>query len=386
MSVNIVITLPQDKYPRILFLADEIPQSKNAGSIQFLRIFQNYPIDKILIVGRKPLPGAEILGCVYKELIFKISDRVRLSSFHKIIPNLEAMGLLRYMIPRKLKKKIDEFDPELVVTIMQLYSYYATAYAYAVAKKKPLYIFCHDDVEDFSGVSSSLRSLLERKNEKIYSYASKRLCISPQMAIAWQKKYGVPGEVFYPIPDKNIVPRPLEQSSFLKQNGILTLGYAGSLAYGYAEAILEIISVLERTGAILKIYNKTTKILTEDISPNIQFYGYAATALITWQKIQEECDIVILPYSKEVKYKKLYETHFPSKLVDYYSLGMPVIVTGPEYATGYQYNKKNNYPVATGLDEITLLLRQLTKSGLFRRKTIAVPFHGQNVELFNKTL
>ena len=370
-------------YPKILFLADEIPQSKNAGSIQFLRIFQNYPTDKILVIGRKPLPGAETLDCVYQELVFKLSDRIRLSRFHKIIPNLEAMGLLHYAIPRKLKKKIDEFDPELVVTIMQLYSYYSTAYAYAIAKKKPLYIFCHDDVEDFSGVSSLLRSLLERRNEKIYSYASKRLCISPQMAIAWQKKYGVPGEVFYPVPDKNIVSRPPDQSNFLKQPGILTLGYAGSLAYGYAEAILEIIPALGLTGAILKIYNKATKVLTEGISPNIQFYGYAATPIITWQKIQEECDIVILPYSKELKYKKLYETHFPSKLFDYYRLGMPVIVTGPEYATGYQYNKKNNYPVATSIDEITRLLRELTNNSLFRGKTIAKPFYGQNVELFN---
>ena len=51
----------------------------------------------------------------------------------------------------------------------------------------------------------------------------------------------------------------------------------------------------------------------------------------------------MLPYTwQEGTYKKLYETHFPSKLPEYLSLGMPVVVIGPDYATGVIWALENS--------------------------------------------
>ena len=325
-----------NNYPKILFLADEVPQSKGAGSIQFLRIFEHYPKDKIFVVGRTPIKGAETLNCKYLTLNFKVSNRLRLSRFRRVIPNLETLGLINYKLPYRISKELEDFKPDVVITIMQLYAFYSTAYNYAKKNKLPFYIFCHDDVEEFSGVNNLLRKRLIDRNAVIYQYAVKRFCISPQMVESWKIKYGVDGEVFYPIPDNNI--KQLDNVSFeLKQKNKITIGYAGSLAYGYGEGIKELVSYLEASESVLKVYNNPNNILYKELSANIQFCGFADTPAITWEKIQNECDAVILPYSNDSKFKKLYETHFPSKLVDYLSLGLPIIVVGPTYATGVLY-------------------------------------------------
>jgi hypothetical protein len=57
-----------------------------------------------------------------------------------------------------------------------------------------------------------------------------------------------------------------------------------------------------------------------------------------WRTMQERADVMILPYSNPSRGNELlYRTHFPSKLTEYLALGMPVIVSGPEEATGVRY-------------------------------------------------
>jgi glycosyltransferase involved in cell wall biosynthesis len=50
--------------------------------------------------------------------------------------------------------------------------------------------------------------------------------------------------------------------------------------------------------------------------------------------VQKEADAVILPYSRDPVHERLYRTHFPSKLPEYLALGMPVLMSGPDYAAG----------------------------------------------------
>lgn len=359
-------------YPKILFLADEIPQSKNAGSIQFLRIFADYPSKNLLVVGRKISPNATTLSCKYIALKFAFADRLRTTRFHRLLPILETLGLVNYHVSKEIKQEIDAFKPDIVVSIMQLYMYYSSAYNYAKSHQLPLYIFCHDDVEEFSNIPDFLKKRLIEKNAIIYKYALQRLCISPQMAKTWEQKYGSSGIVIYPIPDKNLKPRHINISRNILDNEKLTIGFAGSMAYGYAEGISEILPIMVNTNSIFKVYNEPSKILHENISTNIKFCGYAPTALETWERIKNECDAIILPYSFQIKYKKLYQTHFPSKLSEYLTLGMPVIIIGPEYATGVIWGLEHPEAVLTSTDaslqDLAIMIKKLANNADFRQK------------------
>jgi len=66
--------------------------------------------------------------------------------------------------------------------------------------------------------------------------------------------------------------------------------------------------------------------------------AHRADIIEMWRTMQERVDVMILPYSNPAGSNELlYRTHFPSKLTEYLALGMPVIVSGPEEATGLRY-------------------------------------------------
>lgn len=118
----------------------------------------------------------------------------------------------------------------------------------------------------------------------------------------------------------------------------LTLGYAGSLAYGYGEALVALISVLREVGARLLISAprppEKLKALLE-ATDVVEWMPHRADINEMWRTMQERADVMILPYMNPAGSNELlYRTHFPSKLTEYLALGMPVIVSGPEFATG----------------------------------------------------
>lgn len=326
--------------PKILFIADEIPQSVNAGSIQFYRLFQHYPQERLMVFGREPLIGAKLLDCEYHTLKMPVLDRIRLSRFMPYLTDLQSIGLALPQLPKRLKKIADGFKPDIVISLMQLLPFYYVAYHYSQERKIPFILFCHDDVEDFARPHQLFKKPLVKLNSKIYQSASKRICISPEMAEAWKVKYLAKGDFMYPTASENIRNRSIYNAEELVQKKTLTLGYAGSLAYGYREGINEIIDILERTNTTLRIYRNIDKDITK--SSAIEFAGYANTPEETWLKIIEECDAVILPYSQSKKFEKLYRTHFPSKLAEYVALQMPIIVCGPDYANGMKWSKTKN--------------------------------------------
>lgn len=121
----------------------------------------------------------------------------------------------------------------------------------------------------------------------------------------------------------------------------LTLGYAGSLAYGYGEALVDLIPVLREVGARILISTprppEKLKALLE-ANDVVEWMPHRADINEMWRTMQERADVMILPYMNPAGSNELlYRTHFPSKLTEYLALGMPVIVSGPEMATGLRY-------------------------------------------------
>lgn len=125
--------------------------------------------------------------------------------------------------------------------------------------------------------------------------------------------------------------------------GALTLGYAGSVAYGYGEALVSLIPVLREVGARILIstprppYKLKGLLEATDV---VEWMPHRMNILEMWRTMQERADVMILPYSNPAgDNEMLYRTHFPSKLTEYLGLGMPVVVSGPEFATGVRYGK-----------------------------------------------
>lgn len=324
-------------FPNILFISDEVPESGgNAGPILLYRLLKNYPSDKILIIGPQPQKKSNLLNCRY-ETWKPVYVWLLTSRFHKVVRALTAFNIVQ---KTNFSSFLKGFQPDVVLSVMQEQVYFSHAYNFAKKKGLPLALIVHDDPEIFGKVYGIAKKKKIGLNRKIYQYATKRLCVSAEMAEYLETLYGAPGDVLFPNPSEDNIPRPLEETLVLKNPPYLTIGYAGSLNYGgYADRLKELLPVLKKTNVKLNIYSKHKK---EWFGDEVVNYRGETIPPLLWQKVKNECDAVILPYSFANNPElNLYRTHFPSKLPEYLSLQMPLLITGPNYATGVKWGNKN---------------------------------------------
>ena len=230
--------------PRVLVLSDEIPQTVFAGGIILHRLFAGYseqpeievcrsdlgeesrtpvsklpssasPSAKLFVIGPKPHPEAELLDCPYRELRmpFRRLETSRLSKWKR---SFQAVGLIPLPSHRKVLNLLGGFRPEVVVCVMQNTPWILTAERTARKLGIPLVLIVHDLNEEFEKVFPWAKQALLKRNRQVYRAASRRLCVSPQMAEYLEKRYGVPGEVMYPNRSEELQPRPLEMSLTLR--------------------------------------------------------------------------------------------------------------------------------------------------------------------------
>ena len=340
----------------VLILSGQIPHAVSAGNIQLLRLFSHHPPEKLLVIGPPVPEGAKRLQCRYETLVPPL-DRLNSTRFHLWRRTARVLGLLAGNRLHQVEARVGDFQPEAVLSLMETSDYYGLAEKYARKHRLPFYLIVHDTNEDFEKVFSWAKPRQFAKDRRIYRFAQERFCVSPEMAEFNEKRFGVPGKVLYPIPDPEIQPRPVEWSKTLRQPPHLTIGYAGSMAYGYAEEMLKSLPTLEKNGARLELCSpkpggKVGGLLE---SPIVKWHGYRPS-LEAIRILQERCDVLWLPYLNPAgEHERLYRTHFPSKLCDYLQTGMAVWVTGSEIATGVRWWSGQGHQPETSLEK---LLRQ----------------------------
>lgn len=360
------MVLPDSR--RVLILSEEMPETKYAGGILLHRLFMGYgggnlgPGDfdrdhfdiltneaglsssRLFVIGPKAHPEAQLLDCPYRELQMPL-DRFEMSRFSMYKRSLSALGLLPLPSHRQIVRLLDGFRPEVIVCVMSDTPWIMTAARTARKLCVPLVLIVHDLNEEFEKVFPWARRALFEQNRKVYRSAARRLCVSPEMADYLWKRYGVSGEVMYPNRGEELQMLHFDRGNFdILKDGrdvLLTLGYAGSLAYGYGEALVELIPVLREVGARILISTpkppEKLKALIE-AADIVEWMPHRADINAMWREMQERADVMILPYSNPAgSHELLYRTHFPSKLTEYLALGMPVIVSGPEFATGVKW-------------------------------------------------
>lgn len=325
--------------PNLLLIAQTIPQTIHAGEILLYRLLKEYPADKLLVIGPPAHPDAKLLQSRY-EVVRAPLERFNRTRFRRLAISLRACGLFPQINIRAVTELLGGFKPQIVLSVMQSQAYYDLAFRFAKSSSLPFVIIVYDIPEDFEHVYPWAKGIQGRKNMEAYKYARKRLCVSPEMENYLERGYGEIGTVLYPNRSEELIPRPLLSASNLKHRGFLTVGYAGSLAYGYGSQLRRMIPAFRSAGAKLRLY--TSGDLGAESQDVVTSCGRMKLPEMTWSKVKEECDALILPYCwPEDGHQDLYRVHFPSKLPEYLALGMPLIVVGPEYATGVKWALQN---------------------------------------------
>jgi len=323
---------PVSRWPRVLVLTREIPQSVNAGSQQLFRVFRDYPPDRLLVVGPAVPTTAKRLPCRYETFIPRI-DRWVSTRLHEWVNLANAIGVVPDESEARVARLVGDFCPDVVFTVMDLFSFYKTAWRYARNRNLPLVTLTMDDPMHFQKVAHWARPLQKRAVKRVYADAKLSLGVSSEMAEWIDREFGKPTRAFYFGPPDGLHPRDPEANRSLRNPLHLTIGFAGSLHF-YGRELKRLMPAFEQTGTKLNFYGQKTRDLPE--SPAVVDRGFWPVDGL-WEVVQSECDALILPYSGDGWLENVFRTHFPTKLSEYLWQAMPVIITGPEYATGLRW-------------------------------------------------
>lgn len=323
---------PTSGWPRVLVLTREIPQSVNAGSQQLFRVFKDFPADRLLVVGPSVPTGAERLPCRYETFVPRIERWVN-TRLHKCVNLANALGVVPDEAETRVSRLVGDFRPDVVFTVMDLFSFYKTAWHYARRRRIPLVTLTMDDPMHFQKVARWAKPIQKRAVRKIYGDASLSLGVSQEMATWIGGEFGRPTRAFYFGPPEGLHPRDSAVSGTLRNPSGLTVGFAGSLHF-YGRELQRLMPAFEQTGTKLYFYGQKTRDLPN--SPAVVNRGLWPIENL-WKTVQSECDALILPYPGGGWLENVFRTHFPTKLSEYLWQAMPVIITGPEYATGLRW-------------------------------------------------
>ena len=331
---------------RILVLSPAVPQTWYAGSMMLYRLFQHHPSDRIKAVGPKPQPRSQVLSCEYVELLPAASSRLDLTRLAQMKRSLEALSLLGRIPDDRVDAAVGDFQADVVITVMERLDYVDAAHRFCQRRGVPLALIVHDRLESFDRVYGAFAGAQRSRLAGIYRDASARFCVSPEMERCLARIYGAPGTVLYPSRPDSLTPRVVDESARLKNPPRLTMAYTGAESYGYGARIREVMPALADL-VTLRIYSRDAW----PSPPQGAVYAGAPAPDELWPRVMAECDAVWLPYSHGVEMRSLYETHFPSKLTEYTALGMPVLISGPSYATGVRWGERAGDATITLADD-----------------------------------
>jgi glycosyltransferase involved in cell wall biosynthesis len=330
-----VFSMAQPERPRVLIIGPDLPHLGAAGGIILYRLFQNWPEKALVAAGPALDPSNQHLECrfVQHQPLFYRLETTRFVRFSRLLRAFRLVPIRRFAV--------ESFRPDVIVHVCSSLPYSEVAYAYSRRWEIPLVLIVHDDPEEFNGSFKLVDYVVRQHFRRIYQHAASRLCVSPEMERMLYNRYGVPGKVMFPNRSEAIVPRPLAANACLKEPGKLTLGFAGSLSYGYGPRLLELAPLLRKAGAKVRVYGSDLR--SSEHSDVLLNQGRLNTPEEVWVRIKEECDAVLVPYCfPNNGHEALYRTHFPSKLPEYLALGMPVVISGPCYAAGVRWGMRNS--------------------------------------------
>lgn len=330
-------------WPRLLLLSDEAPNTGSAGGLLLHRLLRDYPADRLRVVATQVDRAALSLPCRHAD--FRPSwRRLERSRFNRWQRTARAWGLVPKVAVRDIDRVLEGFAPAVVMTVMQHAGCYDAAHEYARSRGLPLVVLVHDVNEAFEPVFPWALRAWRRRDAAFYRHATARLCISPEMEALCADLYGVRGDVLYPNRSEELTPRPFAESRELKRPDRLSVGFVGNLNYGYGRELLRLLPAFRAAAATLVAFGPAPGRDCDRLLEAADWFDYRGyvPAAQAWREVQSHCDAVILPYPHlPGHFERLYRHHFPSKLPDYLALGMPVIVTGPDYATGVRWAQRN---------------------------------------------
>lgn len=331
---------------KILILSDSLPGNQGGHGIILLNQILYYGADKFCLFSAKRTAKYK-LPAIIKEIPTQISpiEYFRGKIINRIIkriPLLEEILLYISLQFRKyeLIKFVKKNDVKLVYAVLRGHS--IALVNFLVNKTNlPLISYIPDTIEAEKVDDKWL--IYQLKKKKYYQGIQRsRFLAGPgkTMVNYFKNEFNKDSVIFSSVLKNNIIPDIKKTSKTLNK---ITVGFAGSLyakdEYDqFAKGLSEF--ALKYSTHKIKLLFISNKKPLEIKNVKIEFFNWTSQEKVL--QILSKADIGYLPYKFCKKYEKQMRLAFPSKIVTYLALQIPIFFHGPDYSSINTF--LNEYP------------------------------------------
>ena len=331
--------------PRLLYLSDVPVENSCHGSILLYRLLEHYPPEKLRVVegnifssrAERRLPG--VTYRTYRQGW----PRLQLTRFvHLFAAGLMFTAGLRV---RRVERLLDGFEPETVLTVTYYYSW-ITAAALAARRNLSLHLIHHDECVETPLLPGWAKAHAHRIFGRIYRQATSRFCVSPYMADYYEQRYRARGEVLYPsrAADAQVFATPPLRLGQNRNGEGLTVAFGGTInSTGQRRQIGLVCDAVGKSGGTVHLFGPLNpdQCRAQGLDgPHVRFRGLLSSEEFK-DRLRAEADVLLVPMNTDEEDAMNARISFPSKLVDYTAVGLPILMIGPDYCSAVRWAREN---------------------------------------------
>ena len=324
---------------KLCYIGDDPVAKTSAGPLFFYRLFAQRPPGSLLIVegGSRSRREDRLRDQCYTAFS-QVSRRLLRTRAASFVAELNTAWAARVA---------STFGADAIVTV-GLFSSWITAYRVAQWLDVPLFCIVHDDWPAHLAGRSWGRERVRRLFGNMYRHAAVRFCISAKMEAAFRNRYGVPGLVLPPPraerdPGGNLQAVTPVGASWSGAGGRpFTVLFLGTIyTAGAQRALVDLVAALRAIDGRLVMVGKhnerSAAVCDHDTgrARHLGFLPYGDLAVLC----REGVDAVFAPLSFEAA--DHWDLSFPSKIADYTTLGVPILIQGPPTCAAVDWAERN---------------------------------------------
>lgn len=306
---------------RIALISDVTPVPLSAGPLVLFRHFQRLAGHDCLVIGGE-IPEADPVERSWE--VMRLPRRLRGLNRPMAIPVFEELRAVQ--IVRASEAPLRRFRPDVVVSVWAR-EFLLAADRVARARRVPLVLICHDDLEAQLPALRHVRGWARARFGRVYRRAATRLCASEGLRDRLHARHGVTAEVLPPIPGEALACAP----AVARASGPLRVGFGGNAGGGNEAVLAAVARACRRSGAVLEVSGPPrdearARLCRDGAVTDLGSFPSAAQAL---GHFAAQADVMLVVQSFRPDERDFVTANFPSKLAESARLGLPLLVVAP---------------------------------------------------------
>ena len=244
-------------------------------------------------------------------------------------PYKDGNRLLRWLRLRLLACEIvnaQTTSPDVVLSYLASHTDFASAVAghYASVSGRPLHVLVHDDAASFLGSKRRIAALRRNQSTTLVSAVAVWF-VSEELASAYPSVLPSRRRVLLPLPE---VKRAA--ATWHRGRAALRVYYAGHV-WPEQVGLLEkcALAIASVGGQLVVIANPCTQLIAAASRVPIELRPLFPTNEVALEHLRQDATATIVSYSEDVSVMPWSRTSFPSKLIEYANIGLPLALVAP---------------------------------------------------------